>query len=61
MGHATTETTEQHYGSISNDRAINDIEKAWESRSEPPKDAKEHIPGVRLNPLPLTKLEIIVF
>ena len=25
MGHATTKTTEEHYGRISNDRAISDI------------------------------------
>jgi hypothetical protein len=45
MGHATTKTTEGHYGRISNDRAINDIEKAWTSSPEVPKVAKVDLTG----------------
>jgi hypothetical protein len=33
MGHSTTKTTEGHHGRIRNDRALDEIEKAWESRS----------------------------
>ena len=40
MGHATTKTTEEHYGRISNDRAISDIEKAWTSSPAAPKETK---------------------
>jgi hypothetical protein len=32
MGHSTTKTTEEHYGRIRNDHALDDIEKA---RGEP--------------------------
>lgn len=46
MGHATTKTTEEHYGRISNDRAIGDIEKAWEKASSAEVRApKENFPG----------------
>jgi integrase len=45
MGHSTTKTTEEHYGRIRNDRALDDIEKAWESRSTPPKDPKGPMTG----------------
>jgi hypothetical protein len=45
MGHATTKATEEHYGRISNDRSIGDIEKAWEGSSAPTKIPKENFPG----------------
>ena len=45
MGHATTKTTEEHYGRISNDRAIGDIEKALEKSPMPLKSPKNDFPG----------------
>jgi hypothetical protein len=33
MEHSTTKTTDEHYCHIRNDRALDDIERAWESRS----------------------------
>jgi hypothetical protein len=45
MGRSTTKTTEEHYGRISSDRAIDDIEKVWESSSAPLKSPKRNLPG----------------
>lgn len=45
MGHATTKTTEEHYGRISNDRATHDIEKARKSYSAGPKETKVDLTG----------------
>lgn len=45
MGHATTKTTEEHYGRISNERAIGDIEKAWTSTPTTSKEAEADFTG----------------
>jgi hypothetical protein len=45
MGHSTTKTTEEHYGRIKGDRALDDIEKAWESRSTTKQDPKGPMTG----------------
>jgi integrase/recombinase XerD len=35
MGHTTTKTTEQHYGRIKTDQALDRLQTAWEKRSDP--------------------------
>jgi hypothetical protein len=45
MGHSTTKTTEEHYGPIRNDRALDDIEKAGENRTTTTKDPKGPMTG----------------